>query len=468
MADHGAAPGTGNGIFIGSPLSGSDIVLLADSGVSQSAGGAILAGTLSVSTSGGPIQLNSAANQVSGIATFDSASDVVFGASTSLTLGPVTATNGGKIKILSGGDLTLDSSAVLTSSQASSGSIQLSAAGHFINNAGASALVIPSGGRFVIFSADPAGDVFGGLNSGNTAIWGTVYSPGANDPSNGVGSRYVFAQPAILTISTSSASKVYGVDDSASLQNGYTISGLQAGVAGIYLGDTAAVYSGTPSVTSAGAAAGAGVGSYAIVPGAGSFTATNGYTVAFQNNILTVTPVTLAYVANAAARTYGAANPAFSGNVTGFVNGDTLASATSGTLVFATTATAASPIGSYAINGSGLLAANYIFAQAAGNATALTISPATLLYVARAAARAVGAADPAFSGSVTGFVNGDVLTSATSGTLVFATAATAASPAGSYAINGSGLSAVNYVFAQAPANATALTIGSATTLGPRP
>jgi hypothetical protein len=264
-------------------------------------------------------------------------------------------------------------------------------------------------------------------------------------------------------VSAGSASKVYGVDDSASLQAGYAISGLQAGVAGVYLGDTSAVYSGTPSVTSAGAAAGAGVGSYVIAAAAGSFAATNGYTVAFQNNILTVTPATLAYVANAAARTYGAANPAFSGNVTGFVNGDTLASATSGTLVFgdAKLATVASPVGSYAINGSGLLAANYIFAQAASNATALTINPATLLYVANAATRAVGAADPAFSGSVTGFVNGDVLTSATSGTLVFATPATAASPVGSYAINGSGLSAVNYVFAQAPANATALTINPA-------
>ena len=196
---------------------------------------------------------------------------------------------------------------------------------------------------------------------------------------------YVFAQPAILTVSAGSASKVYGADDTASLQAGYTVSGLQAGVAGAYLADTAAVTSGTPAVTSTGAAAAAGVGSYVIAAAAGSFTATNGYTVAFQNNTLTVTPVTLAYVANAAARTYGAANPAFSGNVTGFVNGDTLASATSGALAFASSATAGSGIGTYAINGSGLSAANYVFVQAASNATALTVNSATLSYTANSA-----------------------------------------------------------------------------------
>jgi hypothetical protein len=118
-------------------------------------------------------------------------------------------------------------------------------------------------------------------------------------------------------------------------------------------------------------------------------------------------------------------------------------------------------VGSYEVNGSGLSSANYIFAQAAGNATALTINPATLLYVSDAASRTVGAANPAFSGTVSGFVNADSQSSATSGNLVFASTAAATSPAGSYAINGSGLSAANYLFAQSPANATALTVNPA-------
>jgi hypothetical protein len=184
----------------------------------------------------------------------------------------------------------------------------------------------------------------------------------------------------------------------------------------------------------------------------------NGYQVVFQNAHLTVTPATLSYTANAATRSYGAANPAFSGGVIGFVNGDTLASATSGNLVFASGANAASGVGLYAINGSGLNAANYVFVQAAANNTALTITPATLVYLANAATRPMGDANPAFGGSVSGFVNGETLASATSGLLVFTTDAGPTSVPGSYAINGSGLSAANYVFVQAPGNATALTI----------
>jgi hypothetical protein len=72
----------------------------------------------------------------------------------------------------------------------------------------------------------------------------------------------------------------------------------------------------------------------------------------------------------------GAPIPVLTGMVTGFVNGDSLASATTGTLIFTTAATSSSPPGVYAINGSGLSAnhGNYIFVQDPGNATALTIN----------------------------------------------------------------------------------------------
>jgi hypothetical protein len=147
--------------------------------------------------------------------------------------------------------------------------------------------------------------------------------------------------------------------------------------------------------------------------------------------------------------------------VTGFVNGDTLTSATNGKLVFVSAATAANSVGNYAILGTGLLAANYVFVQASKNFNALTITPATLLYNANPVTRGIGDPNPLFSGFVSGFLNSDTLTSTTSGRLVFATTAVQTSPAGSYAVNGSGLSALNYVFAQAPGNASALTIALA-------
>jgi autotransporter-associated beta strand protein len=96
-----------------------------------------------------------------------------------------------------------------------------------------------------------------------------------------------------------------------------------------------------------------------------------------------INAATLTYVADAASRAYGAANPTFTGTVTGFVNSENQAGATTGTLTFTSPATAASAPGNYAIDGSGLTAnnGNYVFVQAAGNATALTIGPATVVPV---------------------------------------------------------------------------------------
>jgi hypothetical protein len=116
------------------------------------------------------------------------------------------------------------------------------------------------------------------------------------------------------------------------------------------------------------------VGSYAIT--ASGLSAVNYVFVQSPANAiaLSITPATLAYTAISASRLYGSVNPAFAGTVTGFVNGDTLASATAGKLVFSSPATSQSPAGSYAIVGSGLSAANYTFVQAPGNATALTVT----------------------------------------------------------------------------------------------
>ena len=94
------------------------------------------------------------------------------------------------------------------------------------------------------------------------------------------------------------------------------------------------------------------------------------------NPIGTITPATATYVADPATRQAGTANPTFTGSVTGFVAGDTLANATTGTLLFQSPATTQSLEGNYAINGSGLTALNYQFVQAVGNATALTVTPA--------------------------------------------------------------------------------------------
>ena len=110
----------------------------------------------------------------------------------------------------------------------------------------------------------------------------------------------------------------------------------------------------------------------------GLYSNQQGYNVSLGTiGTLTINPATLTYTANAASRLFGAANPAFSGTVTGFVNGQSQGEVTTGTLNFSSLANSLSPAGSYLISGSGLTAinGNYIFVQANANNSALTINP---------------------------------------------------------------------------------------------
>jgi type IV secretory pathway protease TraF len=285
-----------------------------------------------------------------------------------------------------------------------------------------------------------------GQNVGNYAITLGTLSAGGNYAISFTSAVFAIT-PALLSVTANAQTKIYGANDPKLT---YTFSGLTNG-------DTSAVFSGALS-----RAAGQNVGNYAITQG--TLSAGGNYTVSFTGANFAITPATLTYVANSVNRIYGSANPALGGKITGFVNGDTLATATSGSLSFATSATSASNVGSYAITGSGLSAnnGNYVFVQAAGNASALTINPATLTYVATSGTIDQGTPIPLLTGTVNGFVNGDTLASATTGSLVFTTLATSSSPPGVYAINGSGLSADhgNYIFVQDPGNATALKINN--------
>ncbi|MBS0553875.1 MAG: hypothetical protein JSS47_15325 [Proteobacteria bacterium] len=156
-------------------------------------------------------------------------------------------------------------------------------------------------------------------------------------------------------------------------------------------------------------------------------------------------------------RQYGEANPPLVPTVRGgLVNGDVQTDALTGSLT--TTATLASDVGPYPIdNASGSLISpvGYLLNVTAGS---LRVDPAVLTYVADPAARLVAQPNPPLTGSVTGFRLGQTIATATAGGLVFSTEANLSTPPGRYAIDGSGLTARNYVFQQAPGNATALTI----------
>ncbi|WAC23209.1 MBG domain-containing protein [Blastomonas sp. SL216] len=282
--------------------------------------------------------------------------------------------------------------------------------------------------------------VISGLVYGSNAVLNSGIGTYAITGSGATSTNYDFSYVpgtltitrALLTVTADNATREYGLANPTFTG---TISGLRAG-------DTASVVSGLVYGTTATAAS--NIGTFAITASGG--TAAN-YDFAYVPGTLTITKALLTVTANNASREYGLANPAFTGSVTGFRNGDT-ASVISG-LVYGSVATIASNAGSYAITGSGGTAANYDFAYVPGT---LTITKALLTVTANNASREYGLANPTFTGSVTGFRNGDTA-SVISG-LVYGSVATTGSAVGSYAITGSGASATNYDFGYVPGTLT--------------
>ena len=299
---------------------------------------------------------------------------------------------------------------------------------------------------FGLVNGDTAAVLSGALSTTATAVSSVGTYPVTQGTVN-AGPNYAIAfsagtltvTRATLTVTANAATKIYGHANPAFSDT----------ITGFVNGDTAGVVSGSASLSTT-ATAGSGVGSYAITAASGSLGAAN-YAFAFQAGTLTVTPATLTVTANAAAKTYGQANPAFSDTITGFVNGDT-AGVVSGSASLSTAATSGSGVGSYAITAASgsLSAANYAFAFQAGT---LTVTTASLTVTANDATRAYGQANPAFTATFSGFVNGDTASSL-GGILSFTTPATAASPAGNYPVTPGGLTSGNYSIAFADGSLT--------------
>ncbi|MDE2115895.1 MAG: hypothetical protein KGJ29_13620, partial [Hyphomicrobiales bacterium] len=263
-------------------------------------------------------------------------------------------TTTGNVRIVTPGDLTLAARVRIAGSDP-----VLAAGGAFINDAGANALIASNGGRWLVYSANAAGDNFGApgksLDSGNQALWNVA--AGGQVAANG--NRYAFAQASTLTYtSTSVAAKTYGI--ALDISGNYTVSGLQPGVTGAYLADTLAnATTGAPVLNSQGAAATANAAAtpYAVNIGLGSLASTTGYGFAFNSTgMLNVTARALTVTADPQSRPFATTNPSLTYQVTtgNLVNGDVF----SGNIT--TPATLASSVGSYPITqGTLALSANY-------------------------------------------------------------------------------------------------------------
>ena len=210
--------------------------------------------------------------------------------------------------------------------------------------------------------------------------------------------------PAGLMMTGPSASRTYGSPNPA----------LSGTVSGAVNGDMFTV---TATTT---ATRGSPPGSYTVTP-AVSGTNLSDYTVSAVNGTLTVNPAGLTVTGPSASRTYGTANPALNGTVSGAVNGDTF------TVTAATTATQSSPPGSYPVTAtvSGTNLSDYIVTTVKG---ALRVKEAALTVTGSSASRTYGTPNPTLSATLSGAVNGDAFT------VTVATMATPRSPVGSYRV----------------------------------
>jgi filamentous hemagglutinin family protein len=247
-------------------------------GASFGGSGVITANTLIVS---GPGDVNlTGNNRVEALAGSGTTGALLFNNSRSLKLGSIDAgsnairitTNPGSLA-----DLTLSSGATLKSS-AIDLAVILAADRAFINNAGPNG-ISAANGRWLIYSAGPDGNSFGGLDSANTAFWNATFASSGGAVA-GSGNRYVFAMQPRLTFTSTDLAKTYGEDAATSLKGRFVVSGYRPGIAGAFLGDTAdSTWVGSPSLSSAGSAATAAVagGAYAINIGIGTLASLNGY-----------------------------------------------------------------------------------------------------------------------------------------------------------------------------------------------
>ena len=144
--------------------------------------------------------------------------------------------------------------------------------------------------------------------------------------------------PARLTVKARNASMTYG-------------SGLPVftyAVHGFVNGDTeATALSGAPALTTT-ASSQSSVGDYPITAATGTLTAAN-YTFNFRDGSLTIKQAELTAAATDVSIVFGSAVPTLTYTLSGFENGDTAATSTTGSPVLSTTATAGSSVGSYPI-----------------------------------------------------------------------------------------------------------------------
>ncbi|MFT3746462.1 MAG: DUF4394 domain-containing protein [Pyrinomonadaceae bacterium] len=288
------------------------------------------------------------------------------------------------------------------------------------------------------------------LPAGVGKVVQAVYAGNANyNGSNGSATQTIGKAP--LNVQASSHTVTYG--DAAPV--------VTSTITGFVLGETSAVLGTQPSCSTTYTQGSPVSGSQ--YPTSCSGGVSNNYSLNYLNGTVTVNKKALTVTADAKTRAYGAANPALTATLSGFIGADNAGNSTTGTAGLSTTATATSPVGNYPITVTvgTLQSGNYSFATLTNGV--LSVTAAQLTVTADNQSRVFGAANPALTFQITGFQNGDGPAVVT-GTPNVSTTANASSSPGTYPISVAQgtLASPNYTFATANGTLT-VTIASTTT-----
>src|ERR1051326_2620629 len=201
------------------------------------------------------------------------------------------------------------------------------------------------------------------------------------------------------SITITKANQTISWSNPAAIVYGTALDGTQlnATVAGVSGGSAPGALTYTPL---AGTVLSAGNGQTLRVDAA----ATSNYNSAYKTVTIDVNKVTLIITADDKSKTYGAGNPSFTFTPTGFMNGDTAATAFTGAPALSTTANTSSPTGTYPITAAvgSLLSSNYSFDYHTGT---LTVNAANTITNAGNATATFGANSVTLTAGVTNSSN---------------------------------------------------------------
>jgi hypothetical protein len=270
------------------------------------------------------------------------------------------------------------------------------------------------------------------VGAGSATITANLAGDANHDPASAQLSLTV--DTATLTVSAANASRSYG-DANPTFTPVYS---------GFVLGETAAVLTGIPELTTT-ADSNSPVGSYPITAGIGTMAAAN-YTFSFGTGTLAVDLASQTITFNPLNnKTYGdttfvlTATGGASGNPVSYTSSNEAVATVSGDSVTIVGAGTTTIIASQAGN------SNYASATAQQN---LVVDKASLTVSARNVSRPYNTDNPTFTPVYNGFVNGETA-AVLAGAPDLTTTATKTSPVGSYPItaNAGTLAAANYTFA---------------------